>query len=37
MTRGAVVRRQRVRAAGLMLAHVDLQLENDLLRCYRSR
>jgi hypothetical protein len=26
---GAVVRRQSVRAPGLMLAHVDLQLEND--------
>jgi hypothetical protein len=30
---GAVIRRQSVRAAGLMLAHVDLQLENDLPCC----
>jgi hypothetical protein len=34
---GAVVRRQSVRAPGLMLAHVDLQLENNLPCCYRSR
>jgi hypothetical protein len=34
---GAVVRRQSVRAPGLMLAHVDLRLENDLPSCCRSR
>jgi hypothetical protein len=34
---GAVVRRQSVRAAGLMLAHVDLQLENDLPCCCLPR
>jgi hypothetical protein len=35
--RGAVIRRQSVRAPRLMLAHVDLRLENDLQCCYRSR
>jgi hypothetical protein len=33
----AVVRRQSVRASGLMLAHLDLRLESGLPWCYRPR